>query len=83
MWVILATSVHVERIFSKGRIILSHLHNRLSVQSMRALLCVGTWSLMGYVTLDDVRTVTKLLEDEEEEMAADVHEGWDMIHFED
>ena len=73
-----ATSVDVERVFSKGRILLSHLHNRLSVQSTRALMCLGAWSLMGYVRDSDVKAVTMLpdLEDDEEEP---LEENWDMI----
>ena len=51
---ILATSVHVERVFSQGRILLSHIHSCLSVQSMRALMCLGVWSLMGYVMDSDI-----------------------------
>ncbi|KIL55791.1 hypothetical protein M378DRAFT_54282, partial [Amanita muscaria Koide BX008] len=49
-----ATSVNVERIFSKGRILLSHLRSHLSVQSTRALMCVGAWSLLGYVKDKDI-----------------------------
>ena len=42
----LATSVGVEQTFSKG-LLLSHIRNRLSlaVQSTRALVCLGLWSL--------------------------------------
>ena len=36
-----ATSVDVECVFSKGRIVLSHVRNGLSVQSTCALLCLG------------------------------------------
>jgi len=39
-----ATSIDVEHVFSKGRIVLSHVWNGLSVQSTRALLCLGAWS---------------------------------------
>ena len=58
---------------------LSHVHNRLSVQSTQALLCVGVWSLMGYVKDKDIRAVTVLPEvdsnDEDPELAYD----WDAI----
>jgi len=47
---LLATSVGVEQTFSKGRLLLSHVHNRLSVQSTCALMCLGVWSLQGYVS---------------------------------
>ena len=65
--------------FSKGRILLSHVRNRLSVESTQALMCLGAWSLMGYVKDSDVKSVTVLPdvnEDEEEEPLA---ENWDSI----
>jgi len=73
-----ATSVDVKHVFSKGRILLSHLRNRLSVQSTQALMCLGAWSLMGYVQDSDVKAVTMLpdLEDDEEEP---LEENWDVI----
>jgi hypothetical protein len=71
-----ATSVDVERIFSKGRILLSHVRNRLSVQSTRALMCLGSWSLQGYVKNKDIFAVTVLPEVMEEE---ELEEGWDAI----
>jgi hypothetical protein len=37
----IATSVDVEQVFSKGRLVLPHVQNRLSVQSTCALLCLG------------------------------------------
>lgn len=76
----LATSVNVERVFSKGRILLSHLRSRLSVQSTRALMCLGVWSRMGYVKDTDVKSATILpeVDGEEEELA----ENWDRIVFE-
>ena len=72
-----ATSVDVERVFSRGRIILSHLRSCMSVQSMRALMCLGEWSLMGYVKDGDIRATTKLpeVDGEEEELEKD----WDVI----
>jgi hypothetical protein len=66
-------------VFSKGRILLSHVRNRLSVQSTRALICLGAWSLAGYVKDVDLKAVTvlpDLREDEEEERLA---EDWDLI----
>lgn len=70
---ILATSVDVERTFSQGRLLLSHIRSRLSVQSRRALLCVGVWSLKGYVKDDDVKSAAVLREVDgaEEELADD------------
>jgi hypothetical protein len=39
----LATAVDVERSFSRGRILISHLRNRLRASSIRALMCFGDW----------------------------------------
>ena len=51
---LLAMSVDVERLFSKGRLLLSHVRSRLSVQLIRALLCLNSWSLAGLVKDEDV-----------------------------
>ena len=48
-------SVAVERVFSKGQLVLSHVRNCLSAQSTCALLCLGYWSKMGFVNLDDLK----------------------------
>ena len=56
----LATSVDVERVFSQGRIVLSHLRSRLQVQSTRALMCLGIWSRLGYVKDSDIKAVVVL-----------------------
>ncbi|TFK79411.1 hypothetical protein K466DRAFT_505613 [Polyporus arcularius HHB13444] len=74
-----ATAVDVERTFSKGRLVLSHVRSRLSAQTTRALLCVGEWSRLDLLRLDDVKPAVDLpdLEGEEEfEMA----EGWERVH---
>ena len=57
---ITATSVDVERLFSRGRLVLSHTRSRLSVASTHALLCLGSWSLMGLVRDDDVNAVAMM-----------------------
>lgn len=67
----------MERIFSRGRLILSHVRSRLSVQSTRALMCVGLWSLKGWVKDEDVLAVARLPEVVEEEEP--LEEGWDAI----
>lgn len=54
-----ATSVDIERVFSRGRIILPHLRNGLSAQSIRAILCLGEWSLMGLIKDSDVEDAVK------------------------
>ncbi|KZV80205.1 putative AC transposase, partial [Exidia glandulosa HHB12029] len=52
--IIPATSVDVERVFSRGRQLLPYNRNRLSTDSIRALLCVGAWSRMDFVRDNDV-----------------------------
>ena len=54
-----------------------HVRSRLSVQSTHALLCVGVWSLLGYVKDDNVKAaaVLPVVDGMEEELA----EGWDYI----
>jgi hypothetical protein len=73
-----ATSVDVERIFSRGWLILTHVRNRLSAQTSRALLCLGSWSLMGMVKDEDVFKVA-LMPDLEGENEAELEDGWDSI----
>ena len=52
-----ATSVDVERFFSRGRQLLSYERNRLAPVSVHAILCVGLWSLRGWVRDDDIKPV--------------------------
>lgn len=68
----------MEHIFSKGQIILSHIQNRLSAQSIHAVMCIGNWSKLGYVRDKDVLAVAMLpdVEGDEEEPLLD---GWDAI----
>ena len=54
---IIATSIDVECLFSKGHILIPHLHNHLSIQSICALLCLGSWSILRYVKNNDVKQV--------------------------
>lgn len=74
-----ATSVEVERCFSRGRIIVSHLRNRLTGQTTRALLCLNYWSLAGLVQDVDILKVTRgtpaLAGDDDVEL----EDGWDKI----
>lgn len=75
-----ATSVDVERLFSRGRLLLSHVRSRLSAQSTRALLCLSFWSKLNLVKTDDVLNVSSLpdVEGDEEEL----ENGWDDIIIE-
>ena len=50
----------VERVFSKGQLLISHIRNHLSAQLTRALLCLGYWSKMGFVSLEDLKAVASL-----------------------
>ena len=77
---LLATSVGVERIFSKGHILLSHVRNSLSVQLTRALMCLGGWSLQGYVRDKDINEVTMLEELVGEERMDELSADWDTIN---
>jgi hypothetical protein len=70
--------VDVERVFSRGRLILSHVRNRLSSQTTRALLCLGSWSLLGLVKDKDVLNVA-LMPDVEGEEEIELEDGWDSI----
>jgi hypothetical protein len=72
-----ATSVDVERVFSKGRLVLSHVRNGLSVQSTRALMCLGAWSKMGFVKDKDVMEVARLPDVKGSE--AELDSDWDNI----
>ena len=77
----LATSVDVERVFSQGRIVLSHLRSRLSVQSTRALMCLGAWSLLGFVNDSDIKAIVRLPEIPANTKEEDLAVGWDAIVF--
>jgi len=72
-----ATSVDVERVFSKGRLILSHVRNGLSVQSTRALVCLGAWSRMGFIKDKDVMDAARL--PDVEGCEAELDSGWDDV----
>jgi len=74
-----ATSVDVERTFSQGRLLISHIRNQPSVQSTRALLCLGVWSLMGHVKDKDWKAVTVLPEVGSDEELSDLEDDWDAI----
>ena len=68
-----ASSIAVERVFSEGRLLISHVCNRLSAQSTRALLCLGYWSKLGYIKLDDLKAAASLLDINKDSDALD---GW-------
>ena len=69
----------MEHVFSQGRLLLLHIRSCLSVQSTHALMCLGVWSILGYVKDSDVKGVVVLPElragEEEDELELD----WDKI----
>lgn len=77
----LGTSVDIERVFSRGRLILPHVRNGLSGQSIRALLCLGEWSLLDLVDDDDVEQAIKDSKEAEDGVSIEeaLEDGWDRI----
>ena len=73
----IATSTNVEHVFSQGRLLLLHIRNRLSSQSIHALMCLGSWSQLELVKDKDIFSVTTLVEIKGDEEA--LGEGWDAI----
>ncbi|KAJ8474625.1 hypothetical protein ONZ51_g7088 [Trametes cubensis] len=74
-----ATSVDVERTFSRGRLLLPHVRNRLSAQTTRALLCLGAWSVRGFIKKADLIDVAKLPDVKAPESDVEMEDGWDVI----
>ena len=70
----------VERIFSHGHIILSYLRNHLSVQTVRALICVDEWIKVGLIKEKHIHDWIQGLKDIEEDDESYVDEGWDNIN---
>ena len=66
-----ATSVDVERTFSKGQLLLSHIRNQLSAKSMRALLCLNNWTKQGYVKQEYFKEAAALPEVDSVDEAAE------------
>ncbi|KAJ6449053.1 hypothetical protein C8R45DRAFT_849964, partial [Mycena sanguinolenta] len=61
------TSIYVKRQFSRGRLLVSSIRNRLSAQSIRELMCLGCWSRQGFVEEEDFKVVANLPTVEEQE----------------
>jgi hypothetical protein len=74
-----ATSVDVERVFSRGRLVLSHVHSRLSAQTTRAILCLGCWSLLGLVKNSDVKAAAALPDVQGMDSDYEMEDGWDRV----
>ena len=56
---------------------LSHIRNRLSVESTRALLCLGAWSKLGFVDNGDIKEATNLPEAKVGD--PDINDVYDMV----
>jgi hypothetical protein len=67
----------VERVFSKGRLIISHVRNRLSAQSTRALMCLNYWSKLGFVKLEDLKAGASLPDVKADETWSD--DEWSVV----
>lgn len=77
-----ATSVDVERIFSHGRLLLTHVRNRLSAQTTRALICLRWWIPLNLVKTSDVlRDVSKMEDVPDGEEDQEMEDGWDRIRL--
>ena len=72
-----ATSINVERLFSCGWLLLSHVQSRLSAQTTRSLLCLGAWSTLGLVDDSDVKKIIELQDAEGKDVI--LVDGWDKI----
>ena len=65
MWTILisysylASTVSVERSFSRGQILISHLRNRLRSNTIHALMCFGDWSRLDLFTPPELEAMLK------------------------
>jgi hypothetical protein len=59
----LATSTDVERVSSRGCILLSHICNHFSAQRMHAIISLGSWSLLGLIQDANIFYFNKLLEE--------------------
>ncbi|SJL18439.1 uncharacterized protein ARMOST_22028 [Armillaria ostoyae] len=78
-----ATSVDVERTFSRGHLLISHIRNKLTAQTSRALMCLGQWSVYGFIHDTDIQDVSRMPELPEDACHEDqdflMPEGWDRI----
>ena len=53
------TSVDVERVFSRGRILLSHLRNCMSAETTCLLMCLNAWFKAGIIKRPAVHTAIR------------------------
>ena len=69
----------VEHVFSQGQLLLSHIQSHLSVQSTRALMCLGVWILGSYVKDYNVKAVVVLPELRADKEEGELELGWDKV----
>ena len=70
-----------DSVFSQGRLLLSHVCSRLSVQSTHALMCLGVWSKLGFVMDSDVKVVVLTLPElNEDDVMDELDIHWDRIN---
>lgn len=68
----------MERLFSRGRLLLTHVRTRMSAQTTRALLCIGHWSPLKFIRAEDLQKVAGL-QDLKPGEEAELEVGWDYI----
>lgn len=56
--------------FSRGRILLAHIRNRMTTETTRAAMCLGIWSELDLIDAGDLRFVAAMpeVEDADEEV---------------
>lgn len=62
-----ASTVSVERSFSRGRLLISHLRNRLRSNTIQALMCFGDWSRLNLFTPAELISMLKEDDNEDDE----------------
>ncbi|KIM53770.1 hypothetical protein SCLCIDRAFT_138316 [Scleroderma citrinum Foug A] len=75
-----ATSIDIECLFSHGHILLSHMRNCLSAQSIHALLCLRSWSVERFVKSAGLQKIADL-EDINGDEDVELMKGWDAINI--
>lgn len=61
----------MERVFSRGRILLSHIRNRMTATTTRAAMCLGIWSELDLIDAGDLKVVAAMPEVEDGENNGD------------
>jgi hypothetical protein len=76
-YIIIATSIDVEQLFSHGCLILSHVHSHMSSPTTCALIYLRIWSQLNLIKAQDVETVSKFPDLTGDEDI--LEDGWDAI----